>query len=662
MARTKQTARKSTGGKAPRKQLATKAAGSGPRCLLVSTALFPAPPAAAPAHIGGAAGDEARTPAAGIDLGMLQQLLRQHQRGAAGSARPTQEAAARSSLYVSPLRHVFVGAKVRDNPSDVQAYASRLSNEVSSSLGAAAAQLPAPASTSAPAAPLAAGVVAELASPRMPTLVQTVVLQGCAQLVGWAASARQRPARGEPLQPAASASPRPGCARLLEHCVIDNVLAGSALLRAAGAATLQTGSTVATLGGAARAPSLAPLCARAACGGVNGCDDLPLLYAWPCCLPIIAPADTPRGGPGGAGGAGGAGGGGTAAAQPPVSVEVWLAPASAAATAGVRRLQARALLTSSAGVLLDAPLELDAARPFARIKLPPGIQLQQGAFKLCILSGTTPATAAAPAAPVAHAAPAVPSAAGAAPCPLIPPDRPSVLDAPAGGPIPGRGAWRGSVVHDSPGGAAGARGHASRRCSGATASSRYGGFLSAFGGANPAAPRPEEGEDGAASAAARAAGAAGLLPPDGCVLASLPLFVLPGAAAAELSALLDTMASEFDAEHSHAGATAAAATATASAPAAMHPSKPPAGAAPPAPCGLLRRLSRGALGPPAWLKRALAAEAEASEAGPSAREPPPGPRAAAWREHWRPLADDLGFVAALAACGGAGGGRRRLNV
>jgi hypothetical protein len=93
-----------------------QAAGSGPRCLLVSTALFPAPPAAAPAHIGGAAGDEARTPAAGIDLGMLQQLLRQHQRGAAGSARPTrptQEAAARSSLYVSPLRHVFVGAKVR---------------------------------------------------------------------------------------------------------------------------------------------------------------------------------------------------------------------------------------------------------------------------------------------------------------------------------------------------------------------------------------------------------------------------------------------------------------------------------------------------------------------------------------------------------------------
>jgi hypothetical protein len=48
-----------------------------------------------------------------LDLGVLQQLLRQHQRSAADcSASGRDQDATRGSLYHSPLRHVFVGAKV----------------------------------------------------------------------------------------------------------------------------------------------------------------------------------------------------------------------------------------------------------------------------------------------------------------------------------------------------------------------------------------------------------------------------------------------------------------------------------------------------------------------------------------------------------------------
>jgi hypothetical protein len=88
------------------------AAGSGQRCLLVSTSLAPAPPSAGPAHGVGVAASRLAPHTAGIDLGVLQQLLHQHQRGAPGAARSTQGAAVRSSLYVSSKRRVFVGAKV----------------------------------------------------------------------------------------------------------------------------------------------------------------------------------------------------------------------------------------------------------------------------------------------------------------------------------------------------------------------------------------------------------------------------------------------------------------------------------------------------------------------------------------------------------------------
>jgi hypothetical protein len=208
------------------------------------------------------------------------------------------------------------------------------------------AQHLAPASTGAAAAtPL-----------RLPTLVRTIVLEGCVQLIAWAVGARPpRPPYEEPPPAAADdgGAPQPGHVQRREQEVLQGLLAGSGLLRAAAAATLQAGATVATLHGAARAPSFAPLCGRAAGRGSIGAGgrvgvDLGLLYAWPCCLPTAASC------------------GDGAAVAAPTYVELRLAPASAAAAAGVRWLPARALLSDGAGVLLDAPLVLDTARPVAR--------------------------------------------------------------------------------------------------------------------------------------------------------------------------------------------------------------------------------------------------------------------------------------------------------
>jgi hypothetical protein len=93
-----------------------------PRRPLVSTALVSAPHATMPARFSHVGASTARSPSGGIDLGVLQQLLCEHQRGAtaqgtcsgvASLPQIVREAAGRESLYHSPLRHVFIGAKVR---------------------------------------------------------------------------------------------------------------------------------------------------------------------------------------------------------------------------------------------------------------------------------------------------------------------------------------------------------------------------------------------------------------------------------------------------------------------------------------------------------------------------------------------------------------------
>jgi hypothetical protein len=122
-----------------------------------------------------------------------------------------------------------------------------------------------------------------------------------------------------------------------------------------------------------------------------------------------------------------------------------------------------------------------------------------------------------------------------------------------------------------------------------------------------------------------------LLPPAGCVLASLPLLVLPAAAVRELCGLLDTMTQEEVAKR--------AAAAVSGTPVAQDP----LGAlAPPSRGNFLRRLG-AALGLACSAPPQPAAEAAPSQA-----------RAAAWRGHWRPLLDDLGLLLSLPARGAAG--------
>jgi hypothetical protein len=224
---------------------------------------------------------------------------------------------------------------VHDHPPDFHAYASRLSSEVAASLSAAlATQLRGCAGGAAAAA-------------RLPTVVRAVVAEGCVQLVAWAAGALAHLAMGPPV-PLAGGDTAPAAAdsgpQRLERGVVEEVVSGSELLRAAASATLQVGGTVATLRGGGGA-AFSQLSGR--CAGSGACDsadrgDLQLQYAWPCCLPVAAAP--------------------CCAAAAGAVLEVRLAPAAA----GVRALRARALLVDGADVLLDARLVLDTARPVVR--------------------------------------------------------------------------------------------------------------------------------------------------------------------------------------------------------------------------------------------------------------------------------------------------------
>jgi hypothetical protein len=247
--------------------------------------------------------------------------------------------------------------RVRDpKPQDAQAYASHLSREITSTLGAAMVQQAPSANTSTTADPASPAAAAEPAPSHLPTLVHTVMLEGCVQVAAWAAGAPSRHACGERPMSSAGTPPGPESAQSFEQGVLESLLAGSSLLRAAGPATLQAGNTVAVVGARAGAPSFAPLSMRLGCDGVareeGGCADLQLLHAWPVCLPISAPSSTLYGG--------------GAPTQPPICVEVCFAPARVAAAAGVKWLVAHAVLSDGSRVLLDEPLVLDAACPVAR--------------------------------------------------------------------------------------------------------------------------------------------------------------------------------------------------------------------------------------------------------------------------------------------------------
>lgn len=83
----------------------------------------------------------------------------------------------------------------------------------------------------------------------------------------------------------------------------------------------------------------------------NDPSGLQLQFAWPCCIAAAAPGATRSP---------------DATAPDADVIEVHLSPAHAAAAAGVRQLQVRALIIGSAAVLLDTPLVLDTACPVVR--------------------------------------------------------------------------------------------------------------------------------------------------------------------------------------------------------------------------------------------------------------------------------------------------------
>ncbi|GBF96453.1 hypothetical protein Rsub_09252 [Raphidocelis subcapitata] len=538
----------------------------GPRRALVSTRFVPAPTGSTAA--GAAAGTVNPPPAtapagAGIDLAAVQAAL---------LARRSADARPRRAAYSSQLRHLYVAVKVRDHPADFGTYAARLSADVTAALGATLGGQP--LQSEHPSAAAAA----------LPVVVRSLVTEGCVQLVAWAA-ARIAGHRGA----AAAAPGEPGAAdgggggqlpvRRLERGVLDGVLDGSELLRGARAATLQVGATVASVASAGERAGPSPR------HDPHPCLDFEAIYAWPCCLAAGAPHP---------------------AGAPPPAIEVRLAPARAAAAAGLRVLRARALLADGARVLLDAPLLLDTADPVASIHLPAGLSLEAGAYELALISEGPPDDASAP---LVEETPPLPQ--------------------------PGDGSRRGSTdsyvqdsAADSLGATPGSRSNSNDlpdkvTPDGAgeegTAAARW----PNLGGAGAGA----KGGEGGGGAAVHASP---LLPPAGCVLASLPLLVLPSEAAKhELEALLDATAEEACAPPC---ATASAAQAA-------------------APVGLLPRLADAfGLGALARPEPAAAAAAPPRAAQPGA---PPEARFTAWREHWRPLLDDIGFVVALASPQGA---------
>jgi hypothetical protein len=135
-----------------------------------------------------------------------------------------------------------------------------------------------------------------------------------------------------------------------------------------------------------------------------------------------------------------------------------------------------------------------------------------------------------------------------------------------------------------------------------------------------------------------------LVPPAGCLVASVPVLVLPAAAKEELDTLLDEMAAQEEEGVGHrSGSHCAHDSGRRTVSNASGAFAAPAQAVAPAPGGLLQWLN-SAFGLPG---RHVLCNAEAAGAEGSVS----WSRAAAWREHWRPLLDDVGFVVALSEQG-----------
>lgn len=234
--------------------------------------------------------------------------------------------------------------QVHDHAPDFAAYATRLSNEFSSVLGTAmAAQQPCTAALSASAAAAAQRVS------RLPTVVRSVITEGCVQLVAWVTSAAAQLVRsGRATGRAAAAAT---CAEApdpqhSEQDILDSLLDGSELLREARSATVQVGSAFAEIS-AGSDPAVSP---PANSTKPDEHPELHPLFAWPCCLAATTPGATASSGASGA----------------LDVIEVHLSPARAAAAAGVQQLRVRALIVSGSDLLLDVPLVVDTRCPVAR--------------------------------------------------------------------------------------------------------------------------------------------------------------------------------------------------------------------------------------------------------------------------------------------------------
>lgn len=542
-----------------------------PCSAIISTNLFLAPAAEDQLQNSEAAASGAATPAS-IDLASLHQLLRQ-QRQASQQQRLQQQRKQQMSrvgctpLYTAQLRHVPVAAKVHDHPTNFTSYATRLSDEVTSATARAIAQQA-----------LRPGVQLQQQQRRLPMLVKSIVVEGCVQLVAWAVSAAAQ------LVPSARAG-RHGDSEqrhAVEQDIMDAVLSGSPLLHGAASATMQVGGSVAAISANGRdaEPRVAHVVVSPDADDTQ--PDLQPLFAWPCCLEV-ARQDASNSGADSGSSRGQAG----ASAV----VEVQLAPALAAAAAGVRQVSVRVLLTSGTELLSDNPLLLETANPVARIPLPGSVTASEGVYELCILSGD--------------------------PSDSLDADFAQTSTARARGTGEGtRRASDGSIMQDS-------------------AQSMFGG--SHHQGCKAGDDLEEEGS---------MTQQIGPLPPAGCVLASMPLLVMTAAATRELDVLLEVMASQEQErqETTHASQQQAGRQEDAAV---------PGGPVQPAPSGSLFGGLCHALGlgrAPASAASSIPPAACVPCAALSAEHP----SAVAWRLHWLPLVEDLSFVMGLASRGSMG--------